>query len=124
MQLQQQSFQYEVYDDAAELAPADAALLQKARETTQQAYAPYSHFRVGAAALLEHESEARERGGTGRDAAALRESVTSRGGTTEAAIHVLQERGVAAAFIDAVQAGRDRGRAIGGGDDCSTTIKR
>lgn len=52
MQLQQQSFQYEVYDDAAELAPADAALLQKARETTQQAYAPYSHFRVGAAALL------------------------------------------------------------------------
>jgi cytidine deaminase len=52
MQLQQQSFQYEVYDDAAELAPADAALLQKARETTQYAYAPYSHFRVGAAALL------------------------------------------------------------------------
>ena len=46
-------FSYEVYESAEELAPADAALLKKAKEVTAQAYAPYSRFRVGAAAKLD-----------------------------------------------------------------------
>ena len=43
---------YEEYASDAELAPADAALLLAARAATVHAYAPYSHFRVGAAARL------------------------------------------------------------------------
>ncbi|GGA82983.1 cytidine deaminase [Puia dinghuensis] len=43
---------YEEYASAQELSEADAALLAKAREVTKDAYAPYSHFRVGAAARL------------------------------------------------------------------------
>ena len=45
-------FSYEVYDSAEELNPADAVLLNKAKEATRDAYAPYSRFRVGAAARL------------------------------------------------------------------------
>ncbi|HRO70770.1 MAG TPA: cytidine deaminase [Chitinophagaceae bacterium] len=45
-------FEYEVYQDSAELNAADAELLTTAREVTQQAYAPYSGFFVGAAARL------------------------------------------------------------------------
>lgn len=44
---------YEVYDDISELPVADAELLTAARKITAQAYAPYSHFRVGAAARTE-----------------------------------------------------------------------
>ena len=44
--------EYELYDDASELAPDDAALLQEARTHTHLAYAPYSHFQVVAAARL------------------------------------------------------------------------
>lgn len=47
-------FPYEIYDSADELDPADAALLKKAKEVTAQAYAPYSRFRVGAAAKLDN----------------------------------------------------------------------
>jgi len=47
-------FSYLVYDSAEELAPADAALLKRAKEVTAQAYAPYSRFRVGAAAKLDN----------------------------------------------------------------------
>ena len=47
-------FSYEVYDSAEELDPADAALLARANEVTAQAYAPYSRFRVGAAAKLDN----------------------------------------------------------------------
>ncbi|HNB59935.1 MAG TPA: pyrroline-5-carboxylate reductase dimerization domain-containing protein, partial [Phycisphaerales bacterium] len=65
---------------------------------------------IGAGALLEAEGAA---GGKGRDAAALRESVTSKGGTTEAALRVLEARGVAGAVVDAVLAARDRGRELG-----------
>jgi cytidine deaminase len=43
---------YEEYVSDKELAPADAELLRVAREATVHAYAPYSHFRVGAAARL------------------------------------------------------------------------
>jgi cytidine deaminase len=52
MNKQQYQFEFEEYTTSSELAPADAALLQQAREVTAHAYAPYSHFHVGAAALL------------------------------------------------------------------------
>jgi cytidine deaminase len=45
-------FEYDVFHSIDELVPADANLLQKAREATIQAYAPYSQFHVGAAASL------------------------------------------------------------------------
>lgn len=45
-------FAYEVYDDLSQLKTADADLLRKARAVTVKAYAPYSKFNVGAAALL------------------------------------------------------------------------
>jgi cytidine deaminase len=42
----------EIYASAKELNSIDAGLLAKARAVTTQAYAPYSNFNVGAAALL------------------------------------------------------------------------
>ena len=59
---------------------------------------------VGSAALLA------ERG----DPAALRAMVTSPGGTTAAGLRVLEERGVRAAFVDAVQAAAARSRELAG----------
>ena len=47
-------FRYEVYSSEAQLTEQDRLLLQKAREATEQAYAPYSQFLVGAAALLDN----------------------------------------------------------------------
>lgn len=49
-------FQYEVYNDVSELTPQDAELLTKARAITKQAYAPYSHFYVGAMARMQNGS--------------------------------------------------------------------
>lgn len=46
------SFEYQQYDDIAELNKEDAGLLTRAREITKQAYAPYSKFYVGAVAKL------------------------------------------------------------------------
>ena len=46
----------------------------------------------------------------------LRARVTSKGGTTEAAVSVLEERGTKQAVIDAIIAARDRGRELGRGD--------
>ncbi len=45
-------FSLEVYADAAELTDSDRHLLEQARAATAQAYAPYSNFKVGAAAIL------------------------------------------------------------------------
>ena len=47
-------FEYKVYDDISELDKSDISLLSKARTVTAQAYAPYSNFFVGAAAVLEN----------------------------------------------------------------------
>ena len=45
-------FSYQVYDDISELTEKDAWLLNEARAVTEQAYAPYSNFHVGAVAML------------------------------------------------------------------------
>lgn len=45
-------FEYTRYASAAELSAADRELVEAAKEATQSAHAPYSHFRVGAAARL------------------------------------------------------------------------
>lgn len=47
--------------------------------------------------------------------AALRAAVTSKGGTTEAAVRVLEEAGVMGAVVRAITAARDRGRELAGG---------
>ena len=52
MQKKEYSFFFEVFDGGEALAPEDAALLKMAREATKNSYAPYSHFKVGAAAKL------------------------------------------------------------------------
>ncbi len=43
----------------------------------------------------------------------LRRNVTSPGGTTQAAMTILEQRGVKAAFVDAILAARDRARELG-----------
>lgn len=48
------AFAYEVYNDISELQEEDAWLLTEARTVTEQAYAPYSNFHVGAVAILEN----------------------------------------------------------------------
>lgn len=45
-------FSVEIYNAIEELIPADATLLAAARAATKNAYAPYSHFLVGAVAAL------------------------------------------------------------------------
>jgi cytidine deaminase len=45
-------FNYKVYDSIEELPEDQQWLLYEAREVTDQAYAPYSHFQVGAVARL------------------------------------------------------------------------
>ncbi len=61
---------------------------------------------AGAAALLD---------ATDQPAETLRAAVTSKGGTTAAAIAVLDEAKVIDAFIRAIRAARDRGRELAGG---------
>ncbi|NII26840.1 cytidine deaminase [Pseudoflavitalea sp. X16] len=52
MKQNEYKFSYEVYDAIDELNEDDRYLLNKAREATQNAWAPYSRFRVGAVARL------------------------------------------------------------------------
>ena len=54
MRNKQLTLQYEEYASDTELAAEDALLLAKAREAIVHAYAPYSRFRVGAAARLDN----------------------------------------------------------------------
>lgn len=58
---------------------------------------------VGSATLLRD---------SGESPAALREMVTSPGGTTAAALRQLEQHGLRAAFRDALEAARDRGREL------------
>lgn len=50
---------------------------------------------------------------SGRHPVELRESVTSPGGTTIAAVHVLEQERVRAAFLDAIAAAAERSRQLG-----------
>ena len=52
---------------------------------------------------------------TGRHPVELREAVTSPGGTTIAAIRVLEQQRVRAAFLNAIEAARDRAAELAGG---------
>lgn len=52
MKKDEYKFAYEVYDSIDDLNEEDAWLLQEAREVTEHAYAPYSHFQVGAIAKM------------------------------------------------------------------------
>jgi cytidine deaminase len=52
MKTEQYQFSFEVYDSIEELQEEDAWLLSEARSVTAHAYAPYSHFQVGAVARL------------------------------------------------------------------------
>lgn len=47
-------FDYHEFQSADGLDPISAALLRVAREVIASAYAPYSHFHVGAAVLMEN----------------------------------------------------------------------
>ena len=52
MKNEEYKFSFEVYESIDELSEQDAWLLNEAREVTEHAYAPYSHFHVGAVAKL------------------------------------------------------------------------
>jgi cytidine deaminase len=52
MQENKFEFSYKVYNGLEELPEEYQWLLNEAREVTEQAYAPYSHFQVGAVAKL------------------------------------------------------------------------
>ena len=47
------SFEFEEYSSIDELTKADVELMKRAVEAADNAYAPYSHFRVGAALRLD-----------------------------------------------------------------------
>ncbi|MEP6683237.1 MAG: cytidine deaminase [Parafilimonas sp.] len=52
MSLKEYKFSFEEFDDIKSLSKDDADLLKQARKATKNAYAPYSNFYVGVAALL------------------------------------------------------------------------
>ncbi len=53
MSVQKHHISYELLSSLEDLPEADQELLLQAREVTKQAYAPYSHFYVGAAARMQ-----------------------------------------------------------------------
>ena len=54
MNTKKYEFEYDVFEDIDELPEKDAWLLREARMVTENAYAPYSKFHVGAVAMLEN----------------------------------------------------------------------
>ena len=52
MKKNEYKFSFDIYDSIEELSEEDAWLLEEARDVTQHAYAPYSHFQVGAIAKM------------------------------------------------------------------------
>lgn len=54
MNTQKFTFEYDSYSDISELTPSDQQLLSAARKVTEQAYAPYSNFFVGAVIHLQN----------------------------------------------------------------------
>jgi cytidine deaminase len=54
MERKEYQFNYELYNNSDELNDEDKWLLERAREATALAYAPYSQFYVGAVALLDN----------------------------------------------------------------------
>ncbi|MBC7850529.1 MAG: cytidine deaminase [Chitinophagaceae bacterium] len=54
MKKKEHSFSFAEYDSIDDLSTEDADLLLQARQISSSAYAPYSQFMVGAAALLEN----------------------------------------------------------------------
>ena len=54
MKKEKYDFAYEVYDSIDDLPEQEARLLKEAREVTEHAYAPYSHFKVGAVAKMKN----------------------------------------------------------------------
>ena len=54
MDKQKLEIQYTVYKSIDELIDEDKLLIEKAKQTSINAYAPYSMFRVGAAVLLDN----------------------------------------------------------------------
>lgn len=46
--------QFTIFNSIHDLLPSDLALMKEAQQATNRAYAPYSHFQVGAAILLEN----------------------------------------------------------------------
>jgi len=54
MKKEKYDFAYEVYDSIDDLPEQEAWLLKEAREVTEHAYAPYSHFKVGAVAKMKN----------------------------------------------------------------------
>ncbi|MET0242436.1 MAG: cytidine deaminase [Flavitalea sp.] len=54
MKSNQHIIKYEEFQFSDKLPKDDKMLLEKAREATADAYAPYSHFKVGAAARLDN----------------------------------------------------------------------
>ena len=55
MKKEHHSFEYEIYDSPEQLNAEEQGLFKKASEAREHAYAPYSHFKVGAAVLLENQ---------------------------------------------------------------------
>lgn len=55
MKKEDYNFTFEVYESIDELTQSDALLLTEARQVTSNAHAPYSHFKVGAAARLNND---------------------------------------------------------------------
>jgi pyrroline-5-carboxylate reductase len=72
--------------------------------TPEQAHQLAVGTLVGAAELARSSSDT---------PAVLREKVTSKGGTTYAALTVMQDKGIHASLVEAMQAARDRAESLG-----------